>query len=363
MKNYYEILNVQTNATFEQIVASYNNLIKINHPDNNVSATDSEKKEFLRKTQLINEAYDCLKDPQKRRKYDIQHGINSKNEYEGNNHEFKNNSSTKTTTRATQFEKKHTKSSTHFKSNIPLVYDFIANFINKKYEHKTTPDGTIIYYNDSKKIVGVNTNGIITLYFDCPCKTIQSHNDHIMIGIAKNFPILNNNEYRLSDIIMMRGMCGMPNVYVKNGFFIKDCPDWNISNNDLGSVGFYDNDFFSIPTEKGNINIKLNNMPYEFKDYYRYPDHISFYTLIEKVPHSLSNEEKQSLLKQFEQIRIENDWHWKSGFNTAGSDKTRANIDYLCNNSSNYHTKDKAFVDIDFELNLYSEISTEKNER
>lgn len=94
MINYYQILNVPTNASPEEITASYNNLIKINHPDNNISATDTEKKEFVRKTQLINEAYSCLRDLEKRRKYDIQIGIYVKNRYVNNNTQSK-----KTTTK------------------------------------------------------------------------------------------------------------------------------------------------------------------------------------------------------------------------------------------------------------------------
>ena len=156
----------------------------------------------------------------------------------------------------------------------------------------------------------------------------------------------------------MSGMVGTPNMYRKNGFFIENIPDFNISNNNLGSIGFFDDNSFYIHTEKGNIKIKLN------KTYnaYSYPNNISFNILIEGNSHNLTTEEKQLFLNQFEQIKKDYNWYWNQGFNTRGSKETRANIDYLGKNISNYHTKTKASINTDFELSN-REISTEKDER
>lgn len=61
-KNYYEVLGVNRNASQEDIKKAYRNLSKKYHPDKN-GGDDSKFKE-------INEAYDILRDEEKRRQYD-----------------------------------------------------------------------------------------------------------------------------------------------------------------------------------------------------------------------------------------------------------------------------------------------------
>lgn len=63
MKNYYEILEVEENATEEQIKKSYRSLSKKYHPDLNPNGGEKFKE--------IAEAYEILGDPEKRRKYDF----------------------------------------------------------------------------------------------------------------------------------------------------------------------------------------------------------------------------------------------------------------------------------------------------
>ena len=63
-KDYYKILQIDPSAEPEVIDAAYRRLMLKYHPDINKSTSASEK------AKLINEAYDALKDPQKRRDYD-----------------------------------------------------------------------------------------------------------------------------------------------------------------------------------------------------------------------------------------------------------------------------------------------------
>jgi len=64
MKDYYKILGVERNASEDDIKKAYRNLAKKYHPDVNKSA-DAEAK-----FKEIQEAYEVLSDPNKRRQYD-----------------------------------------------------------------------------------------------------------------------------------------------------------------------------------------------------------------------------------------------------------------------------------------------------
>jgi molecular chaperone DnaJ len=65
MKDYYEILGVSRNASIEEIKAAYRNLAKKYHPD-----IAQNKEEAEKKFKEINEAYQVLSDPEKRKIYD-----------------------------------------------------------------------------------------------------------------------------------------------------------------------------------------------------------------------------------------------------------------------------------------------------
>ncbi len=67
-KNYYDILEVSSHASAEAIEAVYKRLAKKYHPD----LHEASKKFWAeKKMKEINEAYDTLKDPIKRRQYDV----------------------------------------------------------------------------------------------------------------------------------------------------------------------------------------------------------------------------------------------------------------------------------------------------
>ena len=74
MKNYYEILEVDKNASKEIIDKAYKTLVKKYHPD---LKNDFEKLEAESKIKEINEAYDVLSDKFKREEYNQ----NFKNNY------------------------------------------------------------------------------------------------------------------------------------------------------------------------------------------------------------------------------------------------------------------------------------------
>ena len=63
--DYYELLEVERTADHKTLKSAYRKLAMRYHPDRNPGDAESESK-----FKAINEAYDCLKDPQKRAAYD-----------------------------------------------------------------------------------------------------------------------------------------------------------------------------------------------------------------------------------------------------------------------------------------------------
>src|SRR5688572_18451826 len=64
-QDYYDVLGVQRSADPETIKAAYRKLAKEHHPDRHNGCINQEAR-----FKAISQAYDCLKDPQKRAAYD-----------------------------------------------------------------------------------------------------------------------------------------------------------------------------------------------------------------------------------------------------------------------------------------------------
>src|SRR6201990_1779464 len=62
---YYEVMEVERTATVEELKVSYRKLAKKHHPDSNHGDAEAEVR-----FKELNEAYDVLKDGQKRAAYD-----------------------------------------------------------------------------------------------------------------------------------------------------------------------------------------------------------------------------------------------------------------------------------------------------
>jgi molecular chaperone DnaJ len=69
-KNYYDILGIQRNASDDDIKKAYKKAAIKWHPDRWANKSESERKSAEEKFKEINEANDCLSDPDKRRHYD-----------------------------------------------------------------------------------------------------------------------------------------------------------------------------------------------------------------------------------------------------------------------------------------------------
>jgi len=64
-KEFYNVLGIKQNANLNEIKSAYRSLTKQYHPDKNPSPDANDK--FSK----INNAYEVLSDPEKRKKYDL----------------------------------------------------------------------------------------------------------------------------------------------------------------------------------------------------------------------------------------------------------------------------------------------------
>ena len=77
-KDLYKILNIDSDADAAEIRAAYRKLARIYHPD------ISESEESLNAFKEIRQAYEILSDEEKKKLYDIKHGLNTKKNSEEN---------------------------------------------------------------------------------------------------------------------------------------------------------------------------------------------------------------------------------------------------------------------------------------
>ena len=71
-QDYYKILGIAPSANIKEINEAYRKLAFRNHPDRNQMSPEADKK-----MREINEAYDTLSDPAKRKNYDIPLGYHT----------------------------------------------------------------------------------------------------------------------------------------------------------------------------------------------------------------------------------------------------------------------------------------------
>lgn len=86
-KNYYDILEINNNASQEDIKKAYRKLSLLHHPDKNGNSSES-----INKIQNINEAYEVLSNPEKKMMYDSggTNDINFMNRYQDIPVDFEN---------------------------------------------------------------------------------------------------------------------------------------------------------------------------------------------------------------------------------------------------------------------------------
>ena len=73
-KDFYKLLGISYDASIEQIKAAYRKLVKVHHPDANKG-----NKESAEKFKELQEAYEVLSSPEKKKQYDIMNGHFKKN--------------------------------------------------------------------------------------------------------------------------------------------------------------------------------------------------------------------------------------------------------------------------------------------
>lgn len=155
-KNYYEILGITQSATQEEIRKAYLNKMKENHPDYH-----QDSKESTEKAKLINEAYETLKNPEKRKQYDSTirftrptgttrtNGYNQTytytSSYKPNND--KNNSSYTVNTDGTTGEPKKSKNSKN-ENQTDTIYDLLkADYFAKTKDYIKSLNATTLNEN------------------------------------------------------------------------------------------------------------------------------------------------------------------------------------------------------------------------
>lgn len=71
-RDHYQVLGVESAASSEEIRAAHRRLVRVLHPDRHIEATTAERSLADRRMREINDAWNTLRDPQRRRSYDAQ---------------------------------------------------------------------------------------------------------------------------------------------------------------------------------------------------------------------------------------------------------------------------------------------------
>lgn len=171
MKNYYEILEVSENASYEIIEKAYRTLAKKYHPDinsmNNVNWSEDKFKE-------LTEAYRILSNPALRTQYDEEMGLNSNN-FDVYNHLYSENERLEKEVQNLKMEKES-------QNYINKKEKEHSNFLNPKKYFQII--GTAIY-NETKKSKEERSKDILALVLTIVIVAI-------IVFVFWKIPVLNN---------------------------------------------------------------------------------------------------------------------------------------------------------------------------
>lgn len=156
-QNYYQRLGVNKNATFDEIKSSFRKLISKYHPDINPN-----DKYATEKTQLIIEAYDCLKSDTLRREYDskIIEPVERKKE------EPKPNNNTQTNTSSVNFDEELERIIREFKKKYHIdsykdILELLTRMTKKTVRQESGKSD--LKYNNYINIIDYKINNIYDL--------------------------------------------------------------------------------------------------------------------------------------------------------------------------------------------------------
>lgn len=170
MRDYYSLLGVSRNATEKELKEAYRKMVRKYHPDLNPNNRQEAEKIFRQ----INEAYEVLSDPEKRKFYD-KYGENWKTMYEASKKGFdpnqynqqKNYYSSKASRDLEEILQEIFGSFSKSRSRKSPFESFLFNFnIDDNYDINTTniPEIEVFFnideiYNGTNKNININING------------------------------------------------------------------------------------------------------------------------------------------------------------------------------------------------------------
>jgi DnaJ-class molecular chaperone len=236
--NYYEILNVDKNATMREIQKQYYKLAKIYHPDKN--SVDAKK--FI----VISEAYDILSIPMKRYKYDI--------EMEFSNILNKEVNLNLNDDEILLLNKYYSKIrySTEFRF-LKLLFNNISKKNKKKYSLVDISDYKYVDIKNVKKNYTMNLKFSFEDTYLNVCKKIIIIADDVVYNIFVTHTNISYN-FKNGDYIFTINI------------FTRISDKYLIDNYDIylyNDISFYDilfNDTLKIQLPNNNINIKINSL-------------------------------------------------------------------------------------------------------
>ena len=144
-KNYYDILEVNKNASPEVIEKAYKTLVKKYHPD---LQENNLKNKYEEKIKEINEAYEILSNPEKRNSYDMNLKGNEISEEDFNNLYNEN---------------------TELKNEI----NYLKNNFNNSYQHQNNIQQNQNYVNQAEINHQIN-NAVNKAYYDAYIQDLKN---------------------------------------------------------------------------------------------------------------------------------------------------------------------------------------------